>query len=83
MLRAGRHSYSVEHTTPSGAPVRLTSETWWVILTHQNGGGAFTYQRPRFVESGGIRVTIVDIVGLTRLVVVAFGFGTLLRRITS
>ncbi len=60
MIRTGRSSAVVEHPTPSGIPVRLGEEMWWVVVTFPVGGVAFSYRRPRFVEIREARITVHD-----------------------
>lgn len=60
MIRSGRSPAVVEHSTPSGASVRLGEELWWVVATFPVGGIAFSYRRPRFVETRGARITVHD-----------------------
>jgi ribosomal protein S14 len=44
------------------------SETWWVVVAYRWGGEAFCRHHPRCVVSGDTRATIVDFLGLTRIV---------------
>ena len=83
MLRAGRHSTVADHMSPSGVPVRLVGEIWWVALAQRWGGGGLSYHRPRYVDTGGARVTIVDYVGLARVLGLILLGGLLLRRTAS
>jgi hypothetical protein len=60
VIRSGRSSTVVEHSTPSGISVRLGEEMWWVVATFPVGGIAVAYRRPRFVEARGARITVPD-----------------------
>ena len=83
MIRAGRQVTTVDHVSPSGLPVRLVGETWWLVMVQAWGGGAFAYHRPHHVESGHVRVPIVDYVGLVRAVGLVLLVGAAIRRVRT
>jgi hypothetical protein len=83
MLRVGRRSTVAEHLSPSGVPVRLVGEIWSLAVAQRWGGGGFSYHRPRYVDTGDARVTIVDFVGLARVLGLTLLGVVLLRRIAS
>jgi hypothetical protein len=66
MFHAGREPHTVEHTTPTGATVRLESETLWVSLRHGHGGSVLAYHRPVRVEGGGRRIAVRDHTAIVR-----------------
>jgi len=55
---------------PSGSPVRLVEEMWWIAAAGRAWGFAFGYRRPRSVAVGATRVRIHDHVALARSVVI-------------
>lgn len=67
MIRLGRESQTVEHTTLTGDVIRLREEMWWLLVAHRWGGGVLAYRRPRFVESNGMRAPIHDMIGTMRV----------------
>jgi hypothetical protein len=66
MIRSGRSSVVVEHSTPSGDPVRLGADVFWVVATFPVGGIAFSYRLPRFVENRDARIAVHDYIWATR-----------------
>jgi hypothetical protein len=83
MIRAGRQVTTVDHVSPSGLPVRLAGETWWLVLARRWGGGAFAYHRPLYVESGQACVRIIDFVGLAKALGLVLVVGAAIRRMRT
>jgi hypothetical protein len=71
MIRSGRSSVVVEHSTPSGIPIRLAGDMWWVLISFPAGGAVFSYRRPRSVEMGSTRIPIHDHTGIIQVVALA------------
>lgn len=60
MLRSGRTPLVLDGSTPTGLPIRLKAESWWVVLSFRSGGVAFSHLQPVSVEAGGSTAPIHD-----------------------
>lgn len=81
MIRAGRTTETAVHTTPAGASVHLTAQTWWVAAGGLNGQAAWWYRHPLWIELNGTRVRLLDQVGMARALLLAVLLVSFMRRI--
>ncbi len=80
MIRYERSPDVVEHSTPTGTMIRLTADSWRVLVTLPIGGVAFARVRPRSVESERAWVPIRDYTWTVQMLALAAPLVALLIR---